>query len=56
MRALGVPGIKYALDLIGYHGGNPRPPLRPLGDKARHQVREILAEAELLAGESRASS
>ncbi len=56
VRAHGVAGIKYALDPIGYHGGNPRPPLRPLGDKARHQVREVLAEVELLAGESRTSS
>ena len=25
----GVPGLKAALDLIGYNGGVPRPPLRP---------------------------
>jgi 4-hydroxy-2-oxoglutarate aldolase len=27
--AYGVPGLKAALDLIGYAGGLPRPPLRP---------------------------
>src|SRR6185436_14119983 len=27
--AYGVPGLKAALDLIGYAGGEPRPPLRP---------------------------
>ncbi|MGE0042584.1 MAG: dihydrodipicolinate synthase family protein [Vicinamibacterales bacterium] len=26
----GVPGLKAALDLLGYHGGAPRPPLRPV--------------------------
>ena len=25
----GVAGLKAALDLIGFHGGSPRPPLRP---------------------------
>jgi 4-hydroxy-2-oxoglutarate aldolase len=27
----GVPGLKAALELIGYAGGTPRPPLRPVG-------------------------
>ncbi len=52
VRDLGVAGVKYALDLLGYHGGNPRPPLRPLGEKGRRQVREVLARTQLLAGDS----
>jgi 4-hydroxy-2-oxoglutarate aldolase len=27
---MGVPGVKYAMDLNGYYGGNPRLPLLPL--------------------------
>ncbi len=41
----GVPGVKFALDLLGFHGGDPRPPLRPLGAKGRERVREVLAAA-----------
>ncbi len=53
VRELGVAGVKYALDALGYVGGEPRPPLRPLDDRARAQVREELARAGLLAGEDR---
>jgi 4-hydroxy-2-oxoglutarate aldolase len=35
----GVPGLKTALDLIGYNGGVPRPPLRPV----THQIAETIA-------------
>ena len=27
--AIGVPGVKAALDMLGYAGGDPRPPIRP---------------------------
>jgi len=41
----GVPGLKAALDLIGYAGGSPRPPLRPVAssivDIIRGQLDEI---------------
>jgi 4-hydroxy-2-oxoglutarate aldolase len=33
-RAYGVAGLKIALDLLGYVGGSPRPPLRPGGLEA----------------------
>ena len=33
-RAHGVAGLKAALDLLGYVGGSPRPPLRPVSDEA----------------------
>lgn len=49
VRDLGVPGVKYALDLLGYVGGPPRPPLRPLDDRGRQIVRDELRGARLLA-------
>jgi 4-hydroxy-2-oxoglutarate aldolase len=41
----GVPGIKAALDLCGYHGGDPRPPLIPLDSAGRKMVAAALKEA-----------
>ena len=48
VRDLGVSGVKYALDLVGYIGGDPRPPLRPLGEKAQRAVQSELKRAGLL--------
>ena len=47
----GVPGLKAALELIGYAGGPPRPPLRPVSseivDIIRGQIAALVpAEAE----------
>ena len=39
----GVPGLKAALDLAGYKGGDPRPPLVPAPAEAREQIRAELA-------------
>lgn len=50
VRDLGVAGVKYALDLLGYVGGLPRAPLRPLDEKGRAQVRSELSRARLLQG------
>jgi 4-hydroxy-2-oxoglutarate aldolase len=44
----GVPGIKHALDLLGYRGGDPRPPLRSPKAEVREKVRAALARAALL--------
>ncbi len=44
----GVPGLKAALDLLGYFGGDPRPPLLPASEKERGEIREILKKARLL--------
>ena len=44
----GVPGMKAALDLLGYHGGRPRPPLHPLPESDTRQVASILEAAGLL--------
>lgn len=45
---LGVPGIKAALDLLGFAGGPPRAPLRPLEEKARREIERLLQGAGLL--------
>lgn len=44
----GVPGLKAAMDELGYYGGMPRAPLQPLGESDREKLRAILREAELL--------
>jgi len=46
--ALGVPGVKAALDLLGLRGGLPRPPLMPLNERDREAVREALTGASAL--------
>lgn len=45
---MGVPGIKAAMDMLGMRGGAPRPPLLPVGDVRRDEVRGILAAAGFL--------
>ena len=46
---MGVAGVKYALDLLGYRGGAPRPPLEPLPASRREEVAQHLSRAGLLA-------
>src|SRR5690606_6964985 len=41
--AMGVPGVKAALDLLGLHGGAPRAPLLPVSDAKVGEIREVLA-------------
>jgi 4-hydroxy-2-oxoglutarate aldolase len=50
VASIGVPGVKHALDLLDYRGGDPRPPILPLGEKGRHAVRETLVKYRLLDG------
>ncbi|HUP87850.1 MAG TPA: dihydrodipicolinate synthase family protein [Longimicrobiales bacterium] len=45
--AHGAVGTKAALDLTGYVGGKPRPPLRPLSEKEQRRVAQVLHEAGL---------
>lgn len=45
----GVPGLKVALALAGYAGGEPRAPLLPAPDEAREVIRRQLAELGVLA-------
>jgi 4-hydroxy-2-oxoglutarate aldolase len=49
VAGMGVPGVKAALDLLGLHGGAPRPPLLPYPEARIDEIRGILAAAELLA-------
>jgi len=44
----GVPGLKVAMDLLGYYGGNPRPPLQPAKVKEKMAIKQILKDAGLL--------
>lgn len=45
--AMGVPGVKAALDLVGLCGGEPRLPLLPLDSTLRGEVQELLVAAGL---------
>ena len=45
VAALGVPGVKYAMDLAGLHGGAPRAPLLPLDAAGRARVEALLRAA-----------
>jgi len=38
----GVPGVKYALDLNGYYGGQPRMPLLPLNAEQKSEVERLM--------------
>jgi 4-hydroxy-2-oxoglutarate aldolase len=49
----GVPGLKAALELIGYVGGLPRPPLRPVSTEVVDIIRRQLDA--LIPAEARAS-
>lgn len=40
-----IPGLKAALDMLGFYGGPPRLPLLPLGEPVLGELRQILAEA-----------
>jgi len=44
----GVPGLKAAMNLLGYRGGWPRLPLLPLGANQQIEIEKILREANLL--------
>jgi 4-hydroxy-2-oxoglutarate aldolase len=37
----GIPGLKAALDLAGFTGGEPRPPLMPASADARERIRSL---------------
>jgi len=46
--SFGVAGVKYAMEVAGYHGGPPRLPLRPLGDKDKKSIEAAIKTAGLL--------
>jgi len=47
-RRFGVPALKAALDMLGMYGGPVRPPLLPLDDDKREELRRTLIEASIL--------
>jgi 4-hydroxy-2-oxoglutarate aldolase len=51
-RTLGIAAIKYALELLGYTGGAPRPPLLPLDETGKEQVRSLLTKLGVLEGQT----
>lgn len=46
--SLGIPGVKAAMEMLGYYGGSPRRPLLPLGAEERARLRDLLVTAQLL--------
>lgn len=44
----GVPGLKAAMDMVGYYGGPPRSPLLPVSDAQRETIRTIMQEAGII--------
>lgn len=44
----GIGGLKAALDILGYYGGLPRPPLLPPGPEDVKEMRRIIEEAGVL--------
>jgi len=44
----GVPGLKAAMDMLGYFGGDPRLPLLPSSGQERSEIGAILKKADLL--------
>jgi 4-hydroxy-2-oxoglutarate aldolase len=48
--SFGVAGVKYASEVAGYHGGDPRKPLLPITEESRQSIRKAIEEAGLLKG------
>ncbi len=44
----GIAGLKTAIDMLGYFGGEPRAPLLPSSDEAKAAIENILIQARLL--------
>lgn len=45
---LGIAGLKFGLDLIGYWGGEPRPPLLSLDERGKEEMKKVLRESGIL--------
>ena len=46
--SFGVAGVKYAAEVAGYHGGDPRKPLLPIAEEGRQSIRNAIEEAGLI--------
>jgi 4-hydroxy-2-oxoglutarate aldolase len=42
----GVPGVKYAMDVRGFHGGLPRLPLQPVSEASKKRISDVVASLE----------
>jgi 4-hydroxy-2-oxoglutarate aldolase len=45
--SFGVAGVKYAMEIGGYYGGNPRLPLLSLSDDNKKAISDAVAKAGL---------
>jgi len=45
--SFGVAGVKFAMEIGGYYGGDPRLPLLPLSDDNRNNIRDAVAKSGL---------
>ena len=41
-----IPGVKYAMDLVGYRGGQPREPLLPASDEQKKAIRDLMIKLD----------
>lgn len=48
VKTLGIAGLKHALDLLGYYGGEPCFPLLPLDESEKEEMKNILNKSRLL--------
>jgi 4-hydroxy-2-oxoglutarate aldolase len=44
----GVAGVKYAMEIAGYHGGAPRLPLLPITEEGRKSIRKAVEAAGVM--------
>jgi 4-hydroxy-2-oxoglutarate aldolase len=44
-----IAGVKYAMDLRGFHGGLPRLPILPVTEEKKRQIAQVLAQLEPVA-------
>lgn len=50
----GIAGVKFVMDLRGYRGGIPRPPLLPLSENAKAAITKVAASLEPAAAANKA--
>jgi len=50
-RGWGVPALKASMDMLGLYGGPVRPPLLPLSEDVKHELRAILVRGGILQSE-----
>ena len=48
LNTYGIPGIKAAMDMVGFHGGEVRKPLLPLDSRSLENIKSILKTSQLI--------